>query len=267
MMKDYSFIYPGNQRGILLIHGLTGTPSEMRFIGKALNKRGFMVSCPTLAGHCQTEIELLKTKWQHWYASVEHAYHQLRAQVQEVYVAGLSMGALLTLHLAAKYPLQGIALYSTTLTYDGWSIPLTRILLPLLPLVVKIPLLRKGAFIESHPYGIKDEKIRRKIVEQMYSGKGALPSTPYPALLELKRLITTVKRDLPQIKTPTLIIHARHDDMCSVHNAHYISRHIGAPHTLHFLDNSYHLITVDQERDKVSQLTADFFQTLATSHA
>lgn len=267
-MNNYSFTYEGGDRGILLIHGLTGTPSEMRFIGKALHKEGFTVFCPTLAGHCQTEAELLKTNWHDWYASVEHAYQKLRSQVREVYVAGLSMGALMALHLAAKHPgkLQGVALYSITLTYDGWSIPRTRILLPLLPLVVKIPLLRNGVFVESHPYGIKDERMRNKIVNQMYnreSGKGGLPSTPYPTLWELKLLIKAVKRDLPLVKTPTLIVHARHDDMCSIRNAHYVSRHIGAPHKLHLLDDCYHIITVDRERDKVSQLTTEFFNSLS----
>ena len=73
MIEDASFILPGGQAGVLLIHGLTGTPNEMRIIAKGLNKAGFTVMAMQLAGHCGTEEDLCKTCWQDWYASVAEA--------------------------------------------------------------------------------------------------------------------------------------------------------------------------------------------------
>src|SRR5579864_7827631 len=169
---DNSFYYPGGRAGVLLIHGLTGTPTEMRFVGKGLAQAGFSVYGMQLAGHCGTEADLLATGWPDWYASVERAYEEFRRNVDIVFVGGLSMGAVLAMHLAARRPdaLRGIALYSTTLWYDGWTIPWTRYLLPLLPIAVHLPFGRRGRFAESFPYGIKDERLRQRVVANMLGG-------------------------------------------------------------------------------------------------
>ena len=145
---DNSFYFPGGRAGILLIHGLTGTPTEMKFVGKGLAQAGFTVYGMQLDGHCGSEADLLTTGWPDWYASVERAYDRLSRDVDVVFAAGLSMGAVLALHLAAERPdaLRGVALYSTTLWYDGWAIPPTRHLLPLLPVVVRLPFGKRGRF-------------------------------------------------------------------------------------------------------------------------
>ena len=106
---------------MLLIHGLTGTPAEMRFVGRGLHRAGFSVLGMQLAGHCGTEADLLATGWRDWYASVSDAVERLQRTVDRVFVGGLSMGAVLALGAAQDRALDvaGLALYGTTFFYDG----------------------------------------------------------------------------------------------------------------------------------------------------
>src|SRR5438477_6307703 len=97
MIRKADFHFDGGRDGVLLIHGLTGTPNEMLLLGKGLHRAGFTVSGMQLAGHCGNQDDLLATGWRDWYASVENSAHKLRSRVDRVYVAGLSMGALLAL--------------------------------------------------------------------------------------------------------------------------------------------------------------------------
>src|SRR5688572_25801993 len=88
--------------GFLLVHGLGGTPVELRFVAQGLTRAGFAVYCPLLEGHGGTEAELNATTWQDWYDSVVAAHDELRARCDMVVVGGLSSGALLALRLAAE---------------------------------------------------------------------------------------------------------------------------------------------------------------------
>ena len=67
---DHSFTIGDGRTGFLLIHGLGGTPLELKFVAKGLARQGFTVHCPQLAGHCGDESDLLATDWRDWYASV-----------------------------------------------------------------------------------------------------------------------------------------------------------------------------------------------------
>src|SRR6476469_2660368 len=102
--------------GVLLAHGITGAPTEMKLLIRRLAARGFTVSCPQLAGHCSTIAELRRTRWTDWYASLAAAFDALRAECDTVCVSGLSMGALLALKLASDRPesVDGIATLSAT---------------------------------------------------------------------------------------------------------------------------------------------------------
>ena len=261
-IKDHSFFYEGGDVGVLLIHGLTGTPVEMRFIGKGLHKAGFTVYGVQLPGHCGDEADLLATSWQDWVAGVEQALDALRGKVRTVFVGGLSMGAILSLHLAAKHPdkVDGLLLYGPTLRYDGWTIPWYSFLLKLL---INTPIGYNYRFMEKHPYGIKDERLRRRVVQNMLSGNSAdagLAGTPARAVREMWRLVAQVKKELPTIQTPALVLHAREDDVSSIGNAYYIARHLAGPVDVSLLDDSYHMITVDRQRDQVLARSIEHLQ-------
>jgi carboxylesterase len=197
------------------------------------------------------------------------AYTVLAGRCRRVFVAGLSMGAVLALHLAAQIPgrLAGLALYSTTLKYDGWAIPRLSFLLPL---VLRLPFGRRYRFVESHPYGIKDERLRKRVVANMFAGNSAaagLSGTPGLSLRELWGLVAEVKREMPGIRTPALIVHASEDDVTSIWNAAYLRRHLAGPTQTVLLDDSYHMITVDRQRQEVVERTAGFFRALARGAA
>ena len=240
--------FPGGRIGFLLVHGLAGTPAEMKILGKRLNRYGFTVLCPQLAGHCASEEELITTCWSDWSRSVEDAFDALSQHMDAVFVGGLSAGAVLSLRHAQRYPgrARGLALYSTTLRYDGWTIPKLSFLLPL---ILKTPYFGKRyRFEEAFPYGIMDDKLRGRILAQMQSGDAAaagFTATPGASLKQLWGLVAAVKRDLPSIKTPTLIVHAGNDDIASATE-------------LLLLDRSYHMVTIDQERNVVGDATARF---------
>ena len=89
--------FPGGRIGFLLVHGLAGTPAEMKILGKRLNRYGFTVLCPQLAGHCASEEELITTCWSDWSRSVEDAFDALSQHMDAVFVGGLSAGAVLSL--------------------------------------------------------------------------------------------------------------------------------------------------------------------------
>jgi carboxylesterase len=270
MIKTVDYKLPGGRSGVLLIHGLTGTPTEMRFVAKGLNRNGFTVHGMQLAGHCGTEQDLLNTGWKDWYASVCTAADQLRAEVDQLFVGGLSMGSLLALKLAADRPEQvaGLALYGTTFVYDGWTVPWYGKFSFLLPALISMGIGRHAKFHEVFPYGIKDERIRQRIANSMLSGNSAdagLPGNPWPSLAEFYRLSFQVRRQLGQVRAPALVMHAREDDVASLKNVRVVERGVSGPVETVILENSYHMITVDQEREQVIERTSRFFSQIANA--
>ena len=268
MINSSEYFLPGGSSGVLLIHGLTGTPNEMRTVARGLHRAGFSVLAVQLAGHCGDEADLLATGWQDWFASVEAAAEKLRAKVDRIFVGGLSMGAVLSLKYGIEHPekVSGLALYGTTFFYDGWSIPLVGRLSFLLPIFDRLGIGKKKSFVETFPFGIKNERIRRSISKKMLAGDSAaagLAGNPWPSLAEFYRLSRNVQRNLRQVRTPCLVLHAREDDVASLRNAQLIERRVSAPVETVVLDDSYHMITVDQQRDIVIGKSISFFKRIA----
>jgi carboxylesterase len=261
-MIDRSFVLEGSRlKGALLIHGLTGAPGEMRYLAKKLHRAGFTVHVPQLAGHGADPETLLQTTWCDWLASVREAHRRLAERVEEVYVAGVCLGGALGVALAAECPtIKAAAVYSITFEYDGWSVPRWSVAAPWLHLSARIPFVRRIGIREAHPFGLKNERLRKRIVEAPHEfAEGALDYLPFGSLCQMYRLGRYVERVGPLVHQPTLILHAREDDMSSPRNAWRLQRALGSVAVVRLLDNSYHLIHVDQERDLVAQMTADFF--------
>ncbi|MDA3914481.1 alpha/beta fold hydrolase [Oleiagrimonas sp.] len=265
MIENAEFFLEGGRSGVLLVHGLTGTPSEMALVGKGLNKAGFTVHAVQLAGHCGSEEDLLATGWKDWYASVDHAAARLRAKVDHLFVAGLSMGALLALLLAAERPkwIDGVGVLGATFRYDGWSIPPIGRLAFMLPLVKRLGLFRHTSFIERPPYGLRDERIRARISAAMFgddSSVAGLPGNPWHSLADLFQLAARTRKRLPEITAPCLVAHATEDDVATLrYNAGLVMRRVAGPVELLPLDDSYHMITIDRQRRLLIARMAEFF--------
>lgn len=259
-MKDLAFFLPGrSNKAAILVHGLTGAPAEMRFLAKRLNAAGFSVLVPQLAGHGTERDRLLRTTWRDWYASVERAFEMILPAAAEIHVAGICVGGALGLKLAAEHrEIRGVAVYSMTFEYDGWAMRRWMAAAPLIQLIADLPGIRRISFDEPYPFGLKDERLRRRVATGSLA-EGTVDRLPFGALYQMYRLGRHVERIGRDIVAPVLILHAREDDMSSVANAFRLGRCLGGAVELRLLNDSYHMIHVDQEREQVAQYTAQFF--------
>lgn len=248
---------------VLLLHGLTGAPADLQTITRHLRQGGYEVAAPMLPGHGVPEAELLKTGWRDWLACAEAELLRLTADGERAFVGGLSMGAVLALALAIRHPerVEGVLCFAVTLRYDGWVIPKGSWFLRL---GAHIPLLNRYRFHEREPFGIKDERLRAKMSELLLSGAIAdagLPFMPARSLAQNLDLIRWTKRRLNQVVAPVFIVHSKHDDITDIRNVEHLAATVRGPVQKLYLEDSYHLVTLDRERNKVARATLTFLET------
>lgn len=250
----------GGPTGFLLLHGLGGTPVELRYLSQGLHRAGYTVMCPQLSGHGGSEYLLGATDWQAWLESAEQAFDRLRAQCTEVIVGGLSAGAVLSLHLAARRhdEIAGVTLYSPTFWPNGWAMPWYSILFRLIRHKPFANLFRSSV---KPPYGIKDERIRRFIVDSLQSEGRPLEDIfgrRGGTVWEFKAMAAAAKKRLGEISKPVLICHSREDDQSDLSNAYRLQRDLAGPVEQLVLDDCFHMITLDRQREMVLDRTIAF---------
>jgi carboxylesterase len=237
------FTLDGGPVGVLLVHGFTGSPPEMRAVGDFLHRRGLTVSAPLLPGHGTTVEEMNRCKWTDWTAHAEEAWTALQARCATVFVGGLSMGSLLALYMAATHPeLAGAILYSPALLVAERLLYLTPILKYLIPA-------RPKASNDDGDLTDPEARLRSWSYEE----------NPVSAAHELLKLIRRVRRLLPQVTCPLLIVHSTLD--CSIHpkSVQYTYERVGsADKKVLTLHNSGHNLLVDSEREFVAEETYRF---------
>jgi carboxylesterase len=267
--RDRSTFHLGSRVGFLLIHGMGGTPVEMRYVANGLAAAGFTVSCCQLAGHCSTAERLIASTWRDWYASVEAAHDELRKHCDVIIAGGLSMGGILAANLALNRPdeVHGLAFYAPTLRFNGWAMPwYSQILRFIRPSRLKVSM----TLSEREPYGLKDERIRGIVVQSMQgkdSSEAGLFCWPVRSLSEFNALCDQVRPRLGQIKTPALILHPREDDLADIDNAFHLQRHLGGRVDMVVLEDSYHIVTLDRQRQVVVERSVAFGNERARAHA
>lgn len=231
------FFFQGNKNGILLIHGFTGSPAEVRLLGEFLHKEGYTVLAPRLCGHGTTVEEMATTQWPHWYSSVEDAYHILKSVCSTITVIGLSMGGLLAFKIAAEYPVSKIISLSTPIFITDKRLDM-------------LPLYRM--FREFVP------KKRKKYADVDPKYTIGYNATPLSGITSLLDLIAEVSRKLPDITEELLIIQGRRDHTVQPRSAEYIYEHVASfEKKLVWLEKSGHVVTLDIEREEVfKQITA-----------
>lgn len=253
------------EHAALLIHGLSGNPLEMQYLAKRLRQAGIATFVPHFKGYgfAGRRNPFAAGTWQQWRAQVLEQFDGLAHKYRSVSVAGLCIGAVLALDLAAARPddVAGLSLLSTTLAYDGWSLPWYQFLAPL---AYYTPLRYLYSYRERHPYGVKNESLRKWIAREMSENTTSIAgasSLPMTAVYHAKKLIRHVKRIMPEIDAPALVIHAKDDDVASVKSAEFVLDNIGSE-DVHFLllHDSYHMVTLDNEKQLVADETIRFFR-------
>ena len=261
-ITDKSTFYVGNKTGVLLIHGLGGTPVEMRYIAQGLHRQGYTVYCCQLAGHCGTPEELSKSTYHDWINSVEVALEKL-SHCETVFVGGLSAGSLLALHLAHKYPekIDACILYSPTLVLNGWAMPFyMKYLYYLRPSFLLFDML----LAERHPHGIKDDRIRNMVVSSMQHNSKDVGTfyTPLRTVTQFNALSSLVRKNLKSVHVPLITFHSREDDFADISNSVEIVNSVAGKSDLVVLEDSYHIIVLDKQRNYVLYKSQEYIESI-----
>lgn len=263
MDEAFSLTKKQHDKAVLCFHGLTGSPGELYRYGIDLFHAGYDVNCPVLPGHCQGVEAIKNARWQDWHAFALSTFDEMATRYRRIYVSGICFGSVLALAVAAeRQNVAGISALSTTFFLDGWGLPPVRVLLPLgFATIFKF----LYAFPESGPMGVKNDAVRRQVESALKSkGSYALNCFPLVCVYELSKLSRFMRKRLHQVKTPVIIFHSDRDDLASPKNAQVAYRGVSsAQKELITLRNSYHLITLDNDRREVSKKTIAFFNSLS----
>lgn len=260
--KDHTLKIAGGKTGVLLIHGLCGTPAEMRFTAMGLARAGYTVHCPQLAGHGGSRGDVIQTGWKDWLKSAEDALVELRRECDTVIVGGLCLGSILGLHLAANHPdkVDGVALFSPTFWINGWAMPWYT---KLFSLVQSRWIANLMHFPDAESLGIKCPRVRDFVKAALASADGSAAGTdgvPGGMVLEHRRMVKAAKGLLKKITQPALVIHSREDDYAALDNANYVQTELKGTVEMVVLQDSYHMITLDRERHVVVERTRAFIE-------
>ncbi len=233
--------------GALLVHGFTGTPQAMRGLGEYLAQRGVAVMAPRLPGHGTSWEDLNVRKAEEWVAHVEDSFNQLAVERDEVFLVGFSFGAALCLNFASHYPervkgLVSIASFLETKDPRRFFSPIVSRLVSSIPGVGN---------------DIADETYREIVYDRVPTGAAWL-------MLKFGR---QVRRGLAAVRCPILIMHSHNDHTAHPSNAERIYAAVSSEDKeLVWLDRSYHVLTLDHDRDEVFRRTYEFIKK-RSSHA
>ena len=231
------FLFPGGANGILLVHGFTGTPAEMRLLGEHLHAAGYTVLGIRLPGHGTSPYDMVHTNWRHWYGSVVDGLTLLRGLCTNIQVVGLSMGGLLALKLAAEYSVDSVSALSTPVFLTNKRIKF----LPLYRLFHRfVPKKRRDYDIDP----------------QYFIGYDTTPLSCLSSLLEFIRIVAD---DVRNIHCPVLLVQSKRERTVKPASATYLLERIGSPQKeIFWLEKSGHVVTIDIEREIVFRRVADF---------
>jgi len=240
------FFFPGepSRPGCLLIHGFTGAPKEMRWLGEYLSRRGFSSLGIRLAGHATRPEDMIRSRYTDWMASVEDGYNLLRGVTHRIYLVGLSMGGVLSLLMSTKMDVAGVVAMSTPyrLPYDypAW-------------------LMRLVSNCVAYQPKSKDDSGSDWFDRDAYAEHISYPRNPVRSGAEMQSLIAEMRTLLPKVKVPVLLIHSKNDTNVLPENMEHIYAALGtSDKTKLYITGAGHVVTRDAARDQVFE-AADAF--------
>jgi carboxylesterase len=235
----------GGDRGVVVVHGFTGTPFEMRLLGEDLAARGFAVEGPLLAGHGGTTRDLARTTWRDWVRSASDAVDRLRARVgnRKVAVVGLSMGALVTLELARTRPDDVAAI--GCLAPALWLRPEGQ---AFAQFSGRTPLLRMLALPKLAGSDIRDAEMKRK--NGIAQGRAGMPLAALASLVDFGIYL---RDKLGDVRAPALLMHSENDHTIPVECMDAVAnRLVNSPSgKVLRVREPFHILTLDVGKERV----------------
>ena len=238
------YSHDGNDIGVVVCHGYTGSPQSLRPWAEHLAGAGYTVRLPLLPGHGTSWQELNRTRWPDWYAAVDSAFRELHSSCRQVFVAGLSMGGLLATKLALDHGprVSGIMLVNPIYKHDNRLLSLLPVLRHVVPSLAGLG---------------NDVKMVGGEPELAYA------RNPLHAMHSQTQLWAQVSRDLPEVTQPVLLMHSREDHVVpALSSAHFLSRISSTDVTEIWLENSYHVATLDNDASLIHDESVRFIQRL-----
>jgi carboxylesterase len=238
----------GNDIGVLLCHGFTGSPASMRPWADRLAAEGFSVRLPLLPGHGTSWQEMNATTFDDWLGAVTSAMAELSAGCRTVFVCGLSMGGALTLRLAELHPrsVAGIVLVNPavmSLRKEMLVLPVLKHLLPSLK-------------------GITDDIAKPGVSEFGYG------RTPLKAVDSMRKGWLHTRAALGGITAPTLLLHSRVDHVVEPENSALILSKISSTDVTEVvLERSYHVATLDHDAELIFDESVAFIRRVSGQEA
>lgn len=262
---DFEFIDDNNiqnTNAVLLFHGLTGSTFEMKKYAQHLHANGYDVFAYCLPGHGEDTCNIRCVSYDDWIEFAQEKFLFLKKKYKKVFLGGLCLGAVLALVLAQKHKLEvaGVISLSTTLFLDGWTMPWYNFMMPLgLNTLIRY----YYTFPEREPYGIKNIKKRRSIQKIMGKNTIAMDNYPLSCVYELLKLSKLARKNMQEVISPILIMHSKDDDLTSVKSAKFVYNNINsAKKELFILNDSYHLMLYDNDKDFVFDKSVEFLNQL-----
>lgn len=219
---------------VLLLHGFTGSPWELRLLGEALAARGCHVTCPRLPGHGTTPEAMLFAGYAEWLHAAEDALRAL-SRARRVVLAGLSMGGLLSMVLAARNRgrVHGLVLMAPVVKLRGRG-PSTLRRLRWLPVFDAAP-----RWVIKHGTDIEDDEVR--------AAAPVLPKYPLARAFDLFALQQLAREAEPRICCPSLVIGAVNDHVVVTDEVFALQSRLPFSERL-VLQRGFHIIPRDTDR-------------------
>ncbi len=228
-------------QGMLLLHGLTGTPGEVLPLAEYLSRRSVRVLVPWLPGHGTNPSDLARTHWTDWAQTALQAYDHLARRCRKVFVGGLSMGALLSLLVGLERPTAGVVSMAAPIDIQDFRF-------------------RGLAFFRFFQWWTG--QLRGGVRNPQGPVHVTYPTCPTSSLYEMKKLADGVRARLGSFSRPLLILQGRRDSMVPPDNAERLWALAGTPHkSLHYLDRSDHVLPLDYDQAEVFHRVHRFLQT------
>lgn len=228
----------GGPHGALVLHGFTGNPHSMRGLAEAFAEAGFAVELPRLPGHGTTVDDMAQTTWADWSAAAEDALAKVAARADKVVVVGLSMGGTLTAWLAGRHPELAGAVFINPLVKGQEGLP-----------ELVQGMIDAG---ETLMDGIGSDIADPDVKELSYD------KTPLVALNSLFGVDTEVQAGLSTVEMPVLVITSRQDHVVPPENSDHLAALVKGPVERIFLDRSFHVATLDFEKDLIEEAAVAF---------